>query len=131
MDDSEFPGYAWGVNPRRRPCLWRNVVESWPTTLCGLIVWVSAGEAVGFLAPTLAFVISTRFTIPALPRVAWLVGLAVFFAVASPLWRAGQSMALVVAIGVLAGVLMAVGMAAVTGGLMRMLLRTRLPVAAG
>jgi hypothetical protein len=169
------------------------------------IVWVSAGESVGFLAPALAFVISVQFTLPALPllviggategavlgtaqatvlrgvlpalrsgrwiggtaiaaalawligqwlaetspalsesslpllvvlaglgapvllasigfaqwielrhhveragrwilgsAVAWLVGLAVFFAVASPLWRTGQSMALVVAIGVLA-----------------------------
>ena len=58
----------------------------------------------------------------------WLVGLAVFLAVTSPLWRPGQSLALVVAIGVLAGMRMAVSVAAVTGWVMWMLLQSRLPI---
>jgi Ca2+-transporting ATPase len=52
----------------------------------------------------------------------WLAGLGLFLAVATPLWRPGQGVALVAGIGVLAGFLMAVTMAAVTGwGLLRLL----------
>lgn len=54
---------------------------------------------------------------------AWLVGLAVFFSVAPPLWQSGQPTPLIVAIGVAGGVLMAVSMAAVSGAVMRGLLR--------
>ncbi len=46
---------------------------------------------------------------------AWCVGLGVFFAVATPLWQPGQPLPLIVAIGVLAGILMAASMAAVSG----------------
>jgi hypothetical protein len=54
----------------------------------------------------------------------WLAGLAVFFTVATPLWRPGQPAALVVAVGVLAALVMAATMAAVTGwGLVRLLHR--------
>ncbi|MEU2348476.1 hypothetical protein [Modestobacter sp. NPDC049651] len=45
----------------------------------------------------------------------WLAGLVVFTAVATPLWHPGQDPVLVTAIGVLAGLLMASSMAAVTG----------------
>jgi hypothetical protein len=45
----------------------------------------------------------------------WLAGLTVFMAVATPLWRPGQPMVLIVAIGVFAGVLMAATVAATTG----------------
>jgi hypothetical protein len=52
----------------------------------------------------------------------WLAGLAVFLAVAPPLWHAGQGVVEVAAIGALAGVGMASAMAAVTGwGLVRLL----------
>lgn len=54
---------------------------------------------------------------------AWCVGLAVFFGVATPLWQPGQPLGLVVLIGVLAGVLMAVSMAAVSGLVLLRLLR--------
>lgn len=45
----------------------------------------------------------------------WAVGLSAFGAVTSPLWAHGQAGALVVAIGVLGGLVMATVMAAVTG----------------
>jgi hypothetical protein len=45
----------------------------------------------------------------------WLAGLTVFMAVATPLWRLGQPAPLVIAIGVFAGALMAVTVAATTG----------------
>jgi hypothetical protein len=53
---------------------------------------------------------------------AWLAGLAVFFVVAPPLWQPGQPLPLVILIGVVAGLLMAATVAAVTGvGLLRLL----------
>ena len=45
----------------------------------------------------------------------WGAGLFVFMAVATPLWRPGQSTATIIAIGVGAGALMAVSMAGLTG----------------
>jgi deazaflavin-dependent oxidoreductase (nitroreductase family) len=54
--------------------------------------------------------------------VGWLAGLAVFLLVATPLWQEGQPWWLLVAIGVLAGLLMATVAAAVTGlGLVRLI----------
>lgn len=47
--------------------------------------------------------------------IGWVVGLAVFFLVAPPLWREGQSVSVALLISVLAGALMAAAMAAVTG----------------
>ncbi|MFQ1002413.1 HAD-IC family P-type ATPase [Modestobacter sp. SSW1-42] len=67
----------------------------------------------------------------------WLAGLALFTAVATPLWQPGQPVWLVAGIGACAGLLMAVAMAAVTGaGLVRLLRRpatrgTAGPVPAG
>lgn len=46
---------------------------------------------------------------------AWGTGLVVFFAVATPLWQPGQAAALVLLIGVFAGILMALSMAVVSG----------------
>jgi hypothetical protein len=46
---------------------------------------------------------------------AWILGLAAFLAIATPLWRPGQSTALIILIGVLAGLAMAATVAAVTG----------------
>jgi hypothetical protein len=54
--------------------------------------------------------------------VGWLAGLTAFMLVAPPLWREGQPAALTGAIGVLAGLVMAATVAAVTGlGLERLL----------
>ena len=46
---------------------------------------------------------------------AWLAGLGVFMAVATPLWRPGQSVIVAVLVGVTAGVLMAGTVAVLTG----------------
>ena len=54
---------------------------------------------------------------------AWLAGLAVFLAFAMPLWQPGQPMVLRVAIGVAGGLLMAATVAAVTGRVLRRILR--------
>ena len=65
---------------------------------------------------------------------AWLLGLAAFLAIATPLWRPGQSIALIILIGVLAGLVMATTAAAVTGLAMLRLCRQPQPepaVAAG
>jgi hypothetical protein len=52
----------------------------------------------------------------------WLAALAAFMLIASPLWQEGQSLWLTVAIGILAGIIMAGVAAAVTGlGLVRMI----------
>ncbi|MGO4384854.1 hypothetical protein [Specibacter sp. RAF43] len=59
---------------------------------------------------------------------AWLVGLLVFLAVATPLWQPGQPPAQIALIGVLAGAAMAISMAAVTGLVMvRLALPARIP----
>jgi len=54
---------------------------------------------------------------------AWLAGLGVFLGFAMPLWRPGQSVALIVAIGVVGGLLMAAVTSAITGLAVRRLLR--------
>lgn len=53
---------------------------------------------------------------------AWALGLGVFMAVATPLWQPGQDLWLTAAVGMGAAVLMALGMAAVTGLVMVRLL---------
>ncbi len=66
------------------------------------------------------------FWVPA-TGASWAVGLGVFAAVTTPLWRPGQPTALVVAIGLLGGLLMAATVAALTGFALLRLVR---PVAA-
>ncbi|MCE5289462.1 MAG: hypothetical protein LLG14_09495 [Nocardiaceae bacterium] len=50
--------------------------------------------------------------------IGWCVGLIAFAATAMPLWREGQSTSVIVAIGLLGGLVMAATMAAVTGSFM-------------
>lgn len=58
----------------------------------------------------------------AVTAVAWLAGLTVFMLVAPPLWHEGQAAVTTIAIGVLAGLLMAATVAVITGvGLVRLL----------
>jgi hypothetical protein len=57
----------------------------------------------------------------AVTALAWCLALAVFFAVATPLWQEGQAFWLTLVIGVVAGLAMALTMAAVTGwGMVRL-----------
>lgn len=55
--------------------------------------------------------------------IAWCLALAVFFAIATPLWQEGQAFWLTLLIGIVAGVAMAVTMAATTGAAMVRLTR--------
>lgn len=66
----------------------------------------------------------SRTWVPA-NAVAWLLGLGVLMGIAMPLWREGQSTALVVAIGVLGGLAMAATVAVVTGLWLARLVRPR------
>ena len=60
--------------------------------------------------------------------VAWIAGLLAFLGVATPLWEPGQPLGLTIAIGALAGLVMAVIVAAVTGAaFIRLLRRGRAP----
>jgi hypothetical protein len=62
---------------------------------------------------------------------AWLLGLAAFLAIATPLWQPGQSIVLIILIGVLAGLVMATTVAAVTGWAMLRLAAKPQPEAVG
>ena len=53
---------------------------------------------------------------------AWIMGLGVFLGFAMPLWRPGQPLALIVAIGVVGGLLMAATTSAITGFTLRRIL---------
>jgi hypothetical protein len=53
----------------------------------------------------------------------WLIGLGTFLAVAMPLWHPGQTLLVTVAVGLLAGTLMAGAMATVTGVALARMLR--------
>lgn len=60
--------------------------------------------------------------------VAWIAGLLAFLGVATPLWEPGQPLGLTIAIGALAGLVMATIVAAVTGAaFIRLLRRGRAP----
>ena len=60
--------------------------------------------------------------------VAWIAGLLAFLGVATPLWEPGQPLGLTIAIGALAGLVMATIVAAVTGAaFIRLLSRGRAP----
>ena len=54
---------------------------------------------------------------------AWLVALALFFAITTPLWHSGQAVAIAVLVGVVAGLAMAAMMATITGLILLLLLR--------
>jgi hypothetical protein len=115
---------AWAIG--LAPSQFADVWAGWPTpaqvtvaVLAGLGLLVTIGVA--------QWTVLRRF----LPRaqrwivwtaLAWLAGLAAFLVVATPLWQPGQLVALTALIGVVAGCLMAVSTAAVSGwGLVRLL----------
>lgn len=88
--------------------------------------WLQAGGGLVLGAALLATIGTAQWRVlrPLVPRaarwvpataLAWVIGLGAFLAVASPLWRPGQPVWLVVAIGALGGTVMAAAVAAVTG----------------
>lgn len=111
------------------PAEWADVWQRWPEAaqlVAGVLVAAVLLCALGFaqwfelrrhLAGAGWWIVGSA--------AAWGAGLAVFFAVATPLWQPGQAGALVLLIGVLAGVLMAVCMALVTGVVLHLLLRRK------
>lgn len=144
-------GWAqWSVARRRLPALSRRrwvgltsvgAAAAYAIALLAPVFWDSLGEwAIGLqvvvfaLGGTLLLLtigtaqwVELRRHVPratrwvAVTALAWCLALAVFFAVATPLWQEGQAFWLTLAIGVGAGLAMALTMAAVTGwGLVRL-----------
>lgn len=122
-------GAAWflGMLPSTSYPIWRD----WPPWLLvplGLTTGLALLGSIGF-AQWLVLrrhVARSRTWVPA-NALAWLLGLGLMLAVATPLWREGQSTAVVVAIGAVAGLLMAFTVAVVTGAWLGRLVRPRTP----
>jgi hypothetical protein len=107
--------YAIGLMPSTLAGVWAG----WPpgvlvtlAVLLGLVLLNSIGTAQWTVLRRLVPRAGRWIAVTAL---AWLGGLAVFLAVSMPLWRPGQAFAVTVGIGLVAGLLMAATMAAVTG----------------
>jgi hypothetical protein len=88
--------------------------------------WALVGGGLVLGAALLATIGTAQWTVlrPLVPRaarwipataLAWVIGLGAFLAVATPLWHPGQPVGLVIAVGALAGTVMAAAAAAVTG----------------
>jgi hypothetical protein len=113
------------------PAEWADVWQRWPAT--GQVVALGLGGAM--LLTVIGIAQHTelrRHTRRAGwwivgSAAAWCAGLAVFFAVSSPLSQPGQPAPLVLLIGVLAGVLMAVTVALVCGVILLRILRSESP----
>lgn len=123
-------GFAYAV--AMLPAAWPDAVAGLPGPLLVLLA------AVGGVA-MLASIGTGQWLVlrEALPRsaswvlstaLAWLAGLGVFLAVATPWWHVGQSALVTVLVGMVAGLLMALTAAIVTGAaLVRLLARDREP----
>jgi hypothetical protein len=123
-------GFAYAV--AMLPAAWPDAVAGLPGPLLVLLA------AVGGVA-MLASIGTGQWLVlrEALPRsaswvlttaLAWLAGLGVFLGVATPLWHVGQSTLVTVLVGLVAGLLMALTAAIVTGAaLVRLLARDREP----
>ena len=107
------------------PSIAANLLPGWP-------IWLLAGAGL-ILGTVLLLTIGTaqwlvlRRTMPrsaswiVTTAAAWIVGLSVFLAFATPLWHPGQPMVVTVLIGLVAGLLMAVSTSIVTGYAVRRL----------
>jgi hypothetical protein len=108
------------------PSAFAESMAEWPPALLGVVVTVLG---CGLLASigTAQWLILRRHVDHAwhwivATAAAWIAGLVVFLSIAMPLWRPGQALALVVAIGVAGGLLMAATTSAITGFALRRLL---------
>jgi hypothetical protein len=114
--------YAIGLTPS----VAADPVAGWPPPLLAALGAVLAVALLATIGVALWWVL--RRHVPAAHRwipatgLAWLAGLTVFLAFATPLWQPGQPLGVVVAIGAAGGLLMAAAMAAVTGVALRRLL---------
>jgi hypothetical protein len=113
--------YVIGLLPSNVP------FDSWPVAL---MVVLGAGLG-GALLASIGFsqwLILRRFVTGAgwwiaTTALAWLVGLGVFLAFATPLWQPGQPLALTIVVGLAGGLLMAATTSAITGVALASLLR--------
>jgi len=111
------------------PSTTATVTAAWPAPVLvvlavalGLLVLVTIGLAQWLELRRHVYPAAAWIGVTAL---AWLLGLGIFLAVATPLWHPGQSARMAVLVGLVAGALMALVMAAVTGaGLVRLLRRS-------
>ncbi|WP_372595301.1 hypothetical protein [Actinotalea sp.] len=115
--------WALGMAPSTFVAVW----TTWPVVvivLVGAVIGLALLLSIGLAQWTVLrrHLARARWWVLA-TALAWGVGLGVFGAVTSPLWRPGQGLPLVIAIGLLGGALMAVSMAATTGVALRELLR--------
>jgi len=117
------------------PATLAGTAAGWPVPL--LVVLAAAGGVVLLLSiGTAQWTVLRRHVAGAgrwiaVTAAGWLAGLAAFMLIAPPLWHPGQPAVLTAAIGVLAGLVMAGTVAAVTGlGLVRLLEVPGVPLAA-
>lgn len=107
--------YALGMLPSASQAWW----SSWPA-LAQVAVASSVGAVILLSIGVAQWSVMRRFLLHAWwwilgTAAAWIIGLGAFFAIAPPLWHEGQPLAVTWSIGIAAGVVMAVAMAAVTG----------------
>jgi len=111
------------------PAEWADVWQTWPATGQVVAAVVLATVLVCALGYAQWFELRRHLSGAGWwilgSAAAWCAGLAVFFAVATPLWQPGQSGGLILLIGVLAGALMALTMALVSGLVLHLLLRQK------
>lgn len=110
-------GAAWSLG--MLPSTFYDTWRAWPTWLVVLLAAVTGLALLGCIGLAQWTVLRhhvarSRTWVPA-NAVAWSAGLALLLMVATPLWQEGQSTALVIAIAVLAGLVMAVTVAVLTG----------------
>lgn len=110
-------GFAWflGMLPSTAYPVWQDW-SLWVLVPLGLALAFALLVSIG-LAQWLVLrrhVARSRTWVP-VNAVAWLLGLGLMLAVATPLWQEGQSTGLVLLIGAVAGLLMATTVAVVTG----------------
>ncbi|NUT47577.1 MAG: hypothetical protein HOV94_09760 [Saccharothrix sp.] len=111
------------------PSTWGAAITAWDTAVVVAVAVALGGVLLCSIGAAQWLVL--RRHVPRAGRwiaataVAWLLGLAVFLGFTTPLWRPGQSFALIALIGIAGGLLMAVTTAAVTGYALRGLLPYR------
>ncbi|MET8651583.1 hypothetical protein [Nocardia aurea] len=115
---------AWSIGVV--PMISSDGLGSWPPVL--LVPALVIGGSLLLLSLGASQWVVLRHHVPraarwiAITAAAWLAGLVSFTVITTPLWHPGQSVPLVVAIGILGGFVMAATMAAVTGwGLTKLL----------
>jgi hypothetical protein len=107
--------YVVGLAPSTFATVW----ASWPAGVLVGVAVVLGAVLLGSIGVAQWLVLRRHVAwagwwIPA-TAAAWLAGLTLFLAFATPLWHPGQAVALVIVIGIGGGLLMAVAMATVTG----------------